>query len=362
MKIIKDKDQALEVLKKSKTAQIIKYFTPELLEDPELAKIAVSKNGYNLKFLPETLINDKEIVSLAYEQNSLSLQYAGDRLKKDKDFILKTIHSNITASKNYKMLPPELQNDEKFVKKLIQKNGFILKYVPDSMKANREIVELAIKNHAYAFRHASKQLREDENLLLLALSDPENLQYTSKKLQDREDIIIYLFSQIQKQEMTSGETEAIKFASPRLRKDKKFIEKLMSFDNNVFMHCDDEVKKDPLLLAKALQNVKKIDTTDPQRLTCLGILIPLLRENSFYIKYATQEIQNNKSVVLEILKSLPSDKIKRTTVCYYPLKIRQLMGADPKGYIPNLEKAILAEKLENQLQESPIERKNKVKI
>jgi hypothetical protein len=85
----------------------------ELLEDKELAMIAVKINGLSLEHFPY-FQNNETVVFLACEQNGEAIQYASDELKQYKTLALTALESN-SAEKEYFVfyeLIERFQNDK----------------------------------------------------------------------------------------------------------------------------------------------------------------------------------------------------------------------------------------------------------
>ena len=101
MKIITDKNEALELIKKeprifllcsdelrADKEVVLEFFKQNgytllgaLQDDKEIVEIAVNQNGLALRDVSQRLRDNEEIVEIAVKQNGEALEYAGDDLK-----------------------------------------------------------------------------------------------------------------------------------------------------------------------------------------------------------------------------------------------------------------------------------------
>ena len=52
-------------------------------------------------------------------------------------------------------------NDKEELIKALQENGWLLEYVPEELKKDKEVVMAAVSNNSRALNHAIKELQDD---------------------------------------------------------------------------------------------------------------------------------------------------------------------------------------------------------
>lgn len=107
----------------------------------------------------------------------------------DEEYILKRIAYNIDI---LQFVNKKLLHDKEFMTKVVEINGFALKYGALEIKDNKEIVMIALKNSdGFALKYASKRLRADREVVYKGITKWRSaLQYASKELRDERNKII----------------------------------------------------------------------------------------------------------------------------------------------------------------------------
>ena len=104
-KLKKDKKFILSILKESGKA--FQFISPELKRDEDVIIAAVKKYRHSLNFIDFDLLNDKHLFLKLVAIDGLSLEYASDSLKADKDIV------NMACSNNLKAIYYSKLGDEK---------------------------------------------------------------------------------------------------------------------------------------------------------------------------------------------------------------------------------------------------------
>lgn len=163
--------------------------------DKELVLKAVQRShrAQCLQFASDTLRDDNEVVYYAARQDGRAMQYASERLRNDKDF-LKAIMS-IPRHFYIVRYASKLLDDEDFILEIATEfeNAGVLEFASDRLKNSKElVVKVLVAVHGVGY----------------------NLKVASSELQDDKEVVLRTIQNNKK---------AIKFASERLRSDKKFI-------------------------------------------------------------------------------------------------------------------------------------------
>jgi hypothetical protein len=139
----------------------------------------------------EDLVNDKEIVLKCLELEKIiynrkeyldsdTLNYIGHILKYDRDIIIKCLEID---GSQLKLIPNDFILDKELIliglnsgydsKKIICESNYedILDYIPKVYRKDKEIVILAIRRNGNNFLYASKQLRNDIEIIIEAINN-----------------------------------------------------------------------------------------------------------------------------------------------------------------------------------------------
>jgi hypothetical protein len=108
------------------------YFSNELKDDSELAKLALSKNGLMLKHVGLSFRADKAYVEIAVKNNVMALEYASYFIRDDFEFIKPLILKDASI---YIHLSDRLKEDPDVIRMgLLQNYDIIVSHYPDSVK------------------------------------------------------------------------------------------------------------------------------------------------------------------------------------------------------------------------------------
>ena len=143
----------------------------KLQGDKDIALEAI-RNGHHISYMSDELRDDRDVVLAAVDKDVWALSFASDRLKDDENIILEAIKINGTSIR--------------FSSERI-KNKFV---------NNKEIMLEIVKSRGWALKFASEKLKDDEDILLAAITDGEEfdvnsenckplaLKYTSQRLKE----------------------------------------------------------------------------------------------------------------------------------------------------------------------------------
>ena len=160
------------------------YVSDTLHNDTEVALAAVSIDGTNFESLSDRLKDNEEIALTAAEGNGTFLAEFGyemrwkylndcffkqlsDGLKHDREFLTTLIKNCNGGEFVLKYVSEQFKNDKELIVLAVKKHGRVLEYASDSLKNDNEIVIEALKKETSAFRFASDALRNDSDILAL---------------------------------------------------------------------------------------------------------------------------------------------------------------------------------------------------
>ena len=352
MKLITNKYDALKALKKSKTGQVFKTFAPELKNEVDIVLEAVNIHGYALKYASTRLKNNEEIVKKAVSKHQLAFKHAGIQIMKNEKFIIDNLQSDITSGEVFKFCSPELQKNRRFAIRFVEKNAFGLKYFPAEFKADKEIAQLALEKNEYSFRYINKELRDTLEFTHQALKNSDNFKIIAKKYKNDEAIALLAIDNLTDNEEFSN----FQYIGENLKNNKEFFKKVILKRAVLFQYAGNELKKDSNFI-KYFFDQMHIKVDYPYN-DYKELIQPQILKNFYYFRFASEEILNDRHILLKALKKDTS------AIRYASSEIKNMLGTNKNLYISTLEKIInieaLSEKLNKDLENKPVTTKIKI--
>lgn len=145
---------------------------------------AIAEEGANLYLASPELKRDKELVLEAYGNDRRSIHYADQTLLEDKEFVLNLLKfpsNKADAQFLFGLIGKEQREDRDIILAAVKKNGMLLRYAPEALWGDEEIVRAAFENDPssiqYAVGDAKKRIQRS-----LSPNDP---RYIYSKVPDR---------------------------------------------------------------------------------------------------------------------------------------------------------------------------------
>lgn len=144
--------------------------------------------------------------------------------------------------------------------------NFIRYYIPKEVKSDRDVEKLAIKK-GMQLKHIEEELRDDEEIVLLALANTffiDDLQYASERLRDNEAFMIQAINVMQGsflryllEESANKDIKQesfLKHVSKRLQKNKEFAMKVINMTHGPFTYyLAEELRDDEEIVFAAMR-------------------------------------------------------------------------------------------------------------
>lgn len=130
----------------------------DAVRDSQIAVLAaVRRNGFALKHASKRLRADREVVLAAVRENFYSLEHASIDLRADRDFLLTISHEGIAIPLG--VISEELRADREIVMLAVSREGESLRYASENLRADEEVVLAAVRcSGVFAMSHVSINL------------------------------------------------------------------------------------------------------------------------------------------------------------------------------------------------------------
>ncbi|HDR9180263.1 TPA: DUF4116 domain-containing protein [Burkholderia vietnamiensis] len=163
------------------------------------------------------LDNKNEVLEWLQDRNGLKFHAVSERLKADRDVILVAV----------------------------REFGANLQYASEELRNDKEVVLSALSSWLGSLRHASANLRSDKEVVAIAIKkNQNNLQYASEEIKDDKDFILSL----------PVFTDGIRYASTRLRNDKDIALAIVRKEGMCLQFLGDEIRNDLDVVFEATKN------------------------------------------------------------------------------------------------------------
>lgn len=183
-KLKNDKDIALAFC--SIDGLNIKFFSRKLKNDRDVILTACKNDGNSIQFVNKKYRDDEEIALCVLSHSTINENYLSSRLRNDLDFALKALKKNSDLELS-KFFSDEVLDNDEFILLAYSENPKLFKNAPERVKHNKAIVhkllERATDKVCYFFKYLPAELRNDDDLVLLAIAkDPNAFSYAGPNL------------------------------------------------------------------------------------------------------------------------------------------------------------------------------------
>ena len=193
------------------------------------------------------IIDNKKIIKQAVSNNLCTLKYAPDKLKDDVDVLYSALSSNNdTTDVLSNFWTRYVHNNEVLTEKLLKKNGLFLQYDNWGLETDKPTVLIAVKSNGVALQYASDALKSDREVVFAAVTqNGMALRYASEELQNDRAIVLAAVTQ-------NG--MALEYASEELQNDRAVVLAAVKKEGMALRYASDALKKDKNLVLKAVSN------------------------------------------------------------------------------------------------------------
>ena len=312
----------------TKNGLLLEFAVDQLKQNVNLVLKAVTQNGMALKYAP-LFQNNKKVVTEATKSNSDALLFAAKSLLESKEFFI-SLFKNRLAVLRY--APEQLKVDEELVAHAVSQNGLELEHAGEYLKTRYEIIKKAVNQNGLALQFADEKSKADWITKLAVKQNGMALQFaTGDQKGDLSVVNLALENQ----------GESIRFVSEKIRHDlvkssKKFTHKQeipknaanrkvnqQKWEDDDFIRC--AVEHDGLFLEylpmfqnnanivsiAVKQNGLALQFASPHQMN-KDLLMAAIHTNVLAYQYADEQLKNNQDLLADAIKlGLPSEWVPK---------------------------------------------------
>ena len=174
--------------------------------------------------------------------NGHALRYAPEELRGDREVVIKAVSQNGRALQH---ATEELRGDGEVVMKAVSQDGVALFYAAEELRGDREVVMKAVSQYGGALRYATEELRGDRegcDESSVPIWDGSGLRLQKSWEGDREVVM----------KAVSQYASTLQYATEELKGDREVVMKAVSRNGMALEHATEALRGDQELMEAAL--------------------------------------------------------------------------------------------------------------
>lgn len=227
----------------------------------------------DLPHIPHKYRDDEKIVLRVLEMNGYLLKFVSDRLKKKRNVVMIAVRRDGGA---IQFADVSLRNDKKIFIAAFESSRLAIQFIGDDLKTDPQLCDMAIECNGSFIRFFDAVFADNYDVGLKAVSsNGDALKYLSSRLQNNEEIVLEALN------CTLGNF-VFRYASDHLKQHKSFLRKALSISRlSIYQMMDEQLKNDKELYQIMFQT---------------GIY--------FVFQHAGPVIRNDKQLAIEAIKAV----------------------------------------------------------
>jgi hypothetical protein len=301
---------------------ILENIDKNLLNDKSFMMEMVQINPFILLFASEWLKMDRELVTTAMKEDTFAFSMASDTLRDNQNFILEYI--KFVSSLNFSWLlfiSSRLKNDRAFSLEIIKNDSNALAYLNESIRDDEIVVLAAVSKHPSSLKYASSRLKNSRSFIFKVVKENEThfpgpFRYASRDLRSDKEFILECLRCTEDSYILNNIADALKddedfikqaiaisgyslaHASRRLQRKKELVFEAIKQSRNLYVvDNDEELRDDKEVIIFALQHGTKLIQASKR-----------LRDNDDVVKIALE--CNGTNFVYASSRLQADDKLK----------------------------------------------------
>jgi hypothetical protein len=242
----------------------------------------------------------------AFRSNSMSLRFCPEKLQSNPEIVLEGIKKH---PKSLNFVSHEMRNDANFMLKAFDVNPYSIEFISDNLKNSKEFFSKILKKDGKMLRHCSKKLSNEKEIVLIALSnyfntstpsfDVNMLEFVSLELRKNEEVVL--------ESLKRG--NSLVHVPNYFRNNNDIVILGITKNAKNLEFADEEYRKNKEIVLLSLETHK-----DPNEKNLLKFVDPSLLEDEQIILKAikfghslefliSEKFQSNKKIIKEFIKS-----------------------------------------------------------
>ena len=272
--------------------------------------------GIVAAYAPKLLLTTKvlhgnlNVFSEVVKASGLALRMATPALRETRSLALQATRASPAA-----LECTPFANNKNFMLEAVQGNPLVLEHAHADLRADREVVRIAVRTDGRALEFASRDLQEDFEIALLAtVNYGMALQFVKGSLRDRREIVI---------EALRENGLAIMFVSEALRAERDIVEEAVASHGNALAWASASLRCDKRVVMLAVKNNawslqhaavrfrydRDVALLAVEQKGCIlqlfqdlcadeEVVLGAVRQDGYGLKYASRGLRGTKGIVM----------------------------------------------------------------
>ena len=201
--------------------QALAHVGADLLRKVSFATAAVGRDGMLLAALGNEHRASPSVIAAAVRQNPLALRHAAEELVAVRDW---------PAAPT----PASEEGVRAWLLAAVGRDGRALEYLPDNLRADRDVVIAAVAQHGAALEHGADALRRDHSVVIAAVKQTGSaLEHAADVLRRDRSVVLAAVTQ---------DGSALRFADPALKSDPVIAQAAARQDHRALQYVAEELQ------------------------------------------------------------------------------------------------------------------------
>jgi hypothetical protein len=242
----------IAVISSSKSnSSAFKFAATALQNDINYIEELLTIDGNILEYLCDDLKNNKKIACIAVSNKAGAIKHLKSEFKADPEIIKLAITNglmNKTSTELLEHLPKKWRDSKDIVLRVLEANGYEIKYASDRLKNDKDCIKIACKKDGgFILTYCSEKIKSDLEFYFELLHFTQNssiIEYFSDSIKDNEDAFLKgaMYDGLRYKGGRGG--GVIKFASDRLKKSKDFVLEFIKIAPYVLNYISKDLAED----------------------------------------------------------------------------------------------------------------------
>jgi len=238
--------------------------------------LAIAKYDISASKIHKSLLGDKEIAKAIIQKPTSchELEYFDETIKADKDIVKMAIEQSGSL---LEFASKDIQNDKAMVQLAITKDGTSIQFASEDLKNDEELVKQALIQDGYALEHVNNRFKDDQSFVEIAVKNAERaFEYASDKIKNDKVFVL---------KCIKNKIKILEYVSLDLKKDKEVVYNSVRNHGSELRYADDIFKKDKELVLIAVVTDWSVYTSIDKKLQIDKDVLKILEKNDEYKKH-----------------------------------------------------------------------------
>lgn len=200
-------------------------------------------------YLPDNFVTDRDLMKEAITKFKGTFKYGAENIRGDKELFELSISDNNKYFDNLKFVTDKIGKDKLFIIDLLKKDASFLQYVNPELRDDEDVVLTALNSEEpeiHCFKYASDRLKSDKKFVLESMKIiPKSCEYMDVTLKNDKEFILSIIK--------NNYPEVLLY-TPNLQKDEDIVKEALKRKGSLLQCVDSKFKDREDIVNIAISN------------------------------------------------------------------------------------------------------------